>query len=628
MRSTDRDQEFRGTAAAAVRAWLESARVEAWQGNGEKAPSAPDHLEAAFEELEVAEHELRIQNDELSDLAVALETERQHYLELFEAAPDGYLVTDSLGVIRQANRAAHAFTSIAPGNLTGKPLAVLIDARYRSEFRAQLSRLTRLERLSNWEVDLVSRSGPTVPISISAMAIGTADAESVEIRWLLRDVRERRAAEESSRKLQQEHAARLASERAANQARFLAEAGRSFQQVLGSSKMARRIVEMAVPRMGDMCVLYLGETGETFRCAAITHHDPELCTRALAMLSRPLDLEAIDGPARVARTGETEIAALVDDTYLASCAPDHAQRQLLASFGPRTSLAVALHEQGRVVGVLWLINTTARSFDPELLPLAESYADRASVALQTANFHDELIRARDSAARANEEKARFLATLSHDFRTPLAAVLGYTDLLLGGVVEGVPEKAQEWVSRIRAGTVHQLALVDQLLSFTRIENVEETPRRDVVDLCNSITAAAEMIRVQAESAGLTLQTELPDRPLSITTDPGMLGQVLINLLSNALRFTSQGSIRVRLSREGAEAVIRVIDTGIGIPAHALAHVFDRFWQAEPSPDGTNRGLGLTIARRNTELLGGRIEVSSEVGRGTTFAVHLPVEVGS
>jgi signal transduction histidine kinase len=195
-------------------------------------------------------------------------------------------------------------------------------------------------------------------------------------------------------------------------------------------------------------------------------------------------------------------------------------------------------------------------------------------------------------------------------------------------VEGVPEKAQEWVSRIRAGTVHQLALVDQLLSFTRIENLEETPRRDVVDLCNSITAAAEMIRVQAESAGLTLQIELPDRPLSITTDPGMLGQVLINLLSNALRFTSQGSIRVRLSREGAEAVIRVIDTGIGIPAHALAHVFDRFWQAEPSPDGTNRGLGLTIARRNTELLGGRIEVSSEVGRGTTFAVHLPVEVGS
>jgi len=375
-------------------------------------------------------------------------------------------------------------------------------------------------------------------------------------------------------------------------------------------------------------VLYLRESDETLRCAAATHADPEQRKRALALLNTPLDPQAIDGPARVARTGEAEIVALVDAMYLASCAPDRTQRQLISAFAPRTSMAVALQDQGRVVGVLWLMNTTMRAFDPDLFLLAESYADRASVALRTAIIHDELIRARDSAARANEEKARFLATLSHDFRTPLAAVLGYTDLLLGGVVEGVPEKAREWIGRIRAGTEHQLALVDQLLSFTRIENLEEAPRYDIADLCKCVATATEMIRVQAESAGLALHTELPEAPLSMRTDPGMLGQVLINLLSNALRFTSQGSITVSLAREGPEAVVRVIDTGIGIPAHALAHVFDRFWQAEPSRDTSNRGIGLTIARRNTELLGGRIEVSSEVGHGTTFAVHLPMEVGS
>lgn len=602
-----------------MREWLAHAEARGWlgdqQGQGDR-----DAIEAAVEELEVAEHELRLQNDELAESSIQLESERSRYMELFEAAPDPYFVTDSLGMIRQANRAAHELTGVAPTRLEGKPLAVLVAEADRSEFRAHLSRLGRLERLTNWDSAIDSRAGGPVPVSMSAVPAPLEYGGAIEIRWLVRDLRAQYAADETRRRLRHEQAARLASERAAEQAGFLARTGRAFLEVHVVADTARLTVRQAVPRLADLAILLMHEDAGRLRIAAARSLSPDDASAMDSLVDRYLDPDVFDGPVRVARTGESDIVPHVERGFVAACIGS--PEPWMERFG--TSMAVSLRERGRVRSVLWLLNERQRTLDPDLVLLTEAFADRAMAALHTATIHDELARARDDAARANEEKARAIATLSHDFRTPLAAVIGYADLLLEGLVEDVPQRALDWIARIRASTEHQLSLVDQALTYTRLEHGRELVRRESVEIGALVRTCADLFRRQAEGAGLELRALCPDHDVLWETDPGKLRQILTNLLGNAIRFTQRGHVSVSVALEHGDLVLTVSDTGVGIPVDAQSRIFDRFWQAEPKTEGSsNVGLGLTITRELTNLLGGSIDVESQPGQGTTFRLRIP-----
>lgn len=605
--------------AAAVRAWLEEAEARGW---ARPKAGETEAIDQAIEEIEVAEHELRAQNEELLATTLELENERSRYLELFEAAPDAYFVTDNLGMIRRANRAAHELIGAAAGRLEGKPLAICIAEEDRGAFRSHIVRLGRLERLTNWKTRLESRDGESVPVLAHAVPAPVSGPAVLEIRWLIRDLRVQHSADEARRRLRQEHAARMASERAAEQAGFLAVAGRAFLEVRGTEDMARRIARHAAPRLADACIVFLRDDGR-LRCTAVHHQDPEQAAdMSRDLIGVQVDPDILDGPARIARDGGLDMSTDADPEFLARCLGRGEPARWMAS--PGMSLLLPLRERGHVRGVLWLLNDRGRPPDPECMLLAEAYADRAMAALHTSVIHDELLRARDEAARANAEKARAFATLSHDFRTPLAAVLGYTDLMLDGIIEGVPEKAIDWIRRIRASTEHQLALVDQLLMYTRLESGRVQVVYETADLSALATSTAELFRRQAELSGLELRVRCPVDEVLARIDPGKVRQVLTNLLSNALRFTEEGHVGIALDRDGSAAILSVFDTGVGIGAEALRHVFERFWQGGSNqPDGPNVGLGLAIARDLTHLMNGSIEVESAPGAGTTFRVRLP-----
>ncbi len=218
--------------------------------------------------------------------------------------------------------------------------------------------------------------------------------------------------------------------------------------------------------------------------------------------------------------------------------------------------------------------------------------------------------ARDEAERANRAKNDFLAVLSHELRTPLNAILGYVSLLRDGIPDPASPGQRQQLERIGASAKHLLALIDEVLTLSRLELGREriTPARIVVaSLCEE---AAAMMEPEASRKGLALTMQLPDSDVTMTTDAGKLRQALVNLIGNAVKFTDRGEVQVRARAEedGEVLVFEVEDTGIGISAEHLSLVFDAFWQVDQAPTrrvgGT--GLGLHVTRRLVRLLGGDV----------------------
>jgi PAS domain S-box-containing protein len=225
---------------------------------------------------------------------------------------------------------------------------------------------------------------------------------------------------------------------------------------------------------------------------------------------------------------------------------------------------------------------------------------------------------------ADEAKSNFISVMSHEFRTPLTSVIGYTELLLTGASGELNARQHEQLGRIKSSAWHLTQVIDEVLTFSRVEAGREEVRLRRTDVLGIAREAVAIIEPAARSCGLVLIAELPDE-LIMDTDGGKLRQILVNLLGNAVKFTTEGSIRLTIRAEAGRVRFIVADTGIGIAAEHLDRIFERFWQVD---QGSTRarggtGLGLTVTRRLTEVLGGTIRVESEPGAGSTFTVELP-----
>ena len=234
--------------------------------------------------------------------------------------------------------------------------------------------------------------------------------------------------------------------------------------------------------------------------------------------------------------------------------------------------------------------------------------------------------ARAAAEEANQTKSDFMATMSHELRTPLNAMLGYTELLLMGLPEPLPAGSVRHVERLRLSAQHLLQLIEEMLTFARLEAGKEELDVQPVAIAGVLREVSAIIEPLAEARGLVFRLEVDDAPETMRTDPRKLRQVLLNLLGNGVKFTSAGHVALRVERMGGRAAFRVIDTGIGIPHEHRSRMFEAFWQGDGSlhraAEGT--GLGLAIAQRFVRMLGGEIEVESAPGVGSTFSVLLPV----
>ncbi|WP_026731980.1 PAS domain-containing sensor histidine kinase [Fischerella sp. PCC 9605] len=400
-----------------------------------------EELNTALEELHVAEEELRQQNEELATARQAMELERQRYQELFEFAPDGYLVTDPQGKIQEANRAAARLLCTSQKFLKGKLLINFIPENERRAFRSRLLRLHEMEQIQDWEVRMQTREGIRFDAAISVTMVRDNEGNLNGWRWLVRNITARKQAEA------QMHAIRL-----------------------------------------------------------------------------------------------------------------------------------------------------------ENLQLQE----------------------------ASRMKSQFLAVMSHELRTPMNAILGFSQLLLRLPYHQFPPQARNMVERIFNSAKRLLALIEDILDFSKLESGRLELRLQEFNLAELVTATTEELRCLAEQKHLTLYIYINLSNPNIINDSDRVRQILVNLLSNAIKFTDIGGVSVEVMEIQDRIMLIVKDTGIGIAKADLKKIFQEFRQVNQcltrKQGGT--GLGLAIVDQLVHLMKGNITVESKLGEGSTFRVELPRIVSS
>ncbi|HEX2060461.1 MAG TPA: HAMP domain-containing sensor histidine kinase [Thermoanaerobaculia bacterium] len=248
---------------------------------------------------------------------------------------------------------------------------------------------------------------------------------------------------------------------------------------------------------------------------------------------------------------------------------------------------------------------------------------------QRFRYEEELLEARRVADRANAAKAKFLSMMSHDLRTPLTSISGNAALLAAGVHGELNAEQADAVARIREGCEEQLRMINDILSFAQLESGRVSVRVEPVRVIDAVARAERLIRVRVDEAGLSLTTASCDE-LAVHADADRLQQVLLNLLTNAIKFTARGgTIAVTCARDGERVLIRVADSGVGIPRDQLERIFDPFVQLEHQPaDPTQRGvgLGLAISRDLVRAMHGELHAESTPDVGSVFTIALPAAV--
>ena len=297
---------------------------------------------------------------------------------------------------------------------------------------------------------------------------------------------------------------------------------------------------------------------------------------------------------------------------------------IAADGGYESSAALPLVADGAVFGVLSFHFTLPVNFDEEYSALLTSVAQHCAQALDRARLYESAERARAEAEAANQSKDDFLSTVSHELRTPLNAMLGWAAMLRSGTIDA--SRTQRAIEAIFNNATRQGRLIEELLDVSRIVAGRASIDRQDVDLGENLRGAVETMMPIAATKGVELRLDAPPG-IGVIADPRRLEQVFLNLLSNAVKFTPRGGhITVGIEASDTHAEVRVADTGAGIDAGFLPHVFDRFRQGDSAPTRAagGLGLGLFISRQLVEAQGGSIRAESAgAGKGATFTLSLP-----
>jgi GAF domain-containing protein len=304
-------------------------------------------------------------------------------------------------------------------------------------------------------------------------------------------------------------------------------------------------------------------------------------------------------------------------------------RKPLIDAGHRALLGVPLLSEDEVVGVLAVTRKTPGEFAPEIVRLLTTFATQSALAIQNARLFLEIEDKSRQLELASQHKSEFLANMSHELRTPLNAIIGFSEVLTERMFGELNEKQEEYLKDIYASGTHLLSLINDILDLSKIEAGRMELELTDFDLPQAIENALILIRERAGRRGIALEHSVDERLGEIRGDERKVKQVLLNLLSNALKFTPEGGrVEVRAGLVDGMAEISVTDTGVGIAPEDQGAIFEEFRQvgtADKKAEGT--GLGLTLCRKFVELHGGRIWVKSQVGAGSTFTFTIPARRG-
>ena len=308
--------------------------------------------------------------------------------------------------------------------------------------------------------------------------------------------------------------------------------------------------------------------------------------------------------------------------------PEYTWSEAQERTGLRSVLAVPLLREGHPIGVFVLARSVTRPFTDKQVEVVTTFADQAVIAIENVRLFDEIQDKSRQLAEASEHKSQFVASMSHELRTPLNAIIGLTEMMVKNAARLGTEKAQEPLQRVNRAGTHLLGLINQVLDLSKIEAGKLEFNLQTVQLAPLIKEVIGTAGQLAEQNKNRLVVDAQENLGALTVDPMRLRQILLNLLSNACKFTKAGEVKPaarKVSNGSSFVEFAVSDTGIGMTAEQQAKLFEEFTQADAATaqrfGGT--GLGLAITRKLARMMGGDVTVTSEPGKGSVFTVRLP-----
>ena len=441
----------------------------------------------------------------------------------------------------------------------------------------------------------------------------TKPLDAVEVQLRVRNLLETRMLH-----LRQQEA-RLAAEAAERRSALLAEASHLLSGSLDSSTTLSTLARFLVPQLADFCAISLVRPDETLEVLGSAHVDPrkeELILRAMGLWRT--DADATDPLSRALRAGESTLVPVIEEWMIDELAGSEQVAAVMRELKPHSIIYVPLATSRARVGTMLLSRCgDDPGYGTDELRLAEELARRASLAVENARLFN-------AAQQATGARDHVLAVVAHDLRNPLSTVTMGTDALRETLAGEEHAAEERYIGMIRRAAERMDRLIEDLLDVTRIESGKLSIEPHLQPVGTVVTETVAMLRLVASAQGIDLRAEVPQDPPRVCFDAPRIQQVLSNLLGNAIKFTpSGGSVTVSVAPHGeGGALVTIADTGPGIAAEQIPHVFGSFWQGKRT-DRRGIGLGLSIAKGIVEAHCGEIWVESEQGKGSRFHFTLP-----
>jgi PAS domain S-box-containing protein len=532
--------------------------------------------------------------DELED---ALHASEARFAGVIALTADAIISADDRQRVVIFNDGAEKIFGWKRADIIGKPLELLVPARFRDLHRAELAELAVApvaEGIRHEWRDVVGlrADGSEFPCEETVSVIDVGGGTHL-FTIVLRDITERR--------------------RAAAEQRLLLEVGMVLASTLDDTEILDRLAAMIVGSMCDCCVVHLVRDGELLRLK-VAHRDPAKAAAVYALEHVPIDRGASTVALAAIQAGRPLLISEVTNDYLVAVARSEAHLRALQGIGATSLMWVPLVTHGRALGSLSLISTTGQQFDGGDLDLAQELAHRASLAVENARLYREVkdaIRVRDDV----------LGVIAHDLRSPLNTILLLSQALDH---EGETISAHEASEVIGRATRRMNRLIQDLLDLARMQEGRLEVRRERVPPAEVVHEVEESQRKQLSRGSISLEIAMSPGLPDLSGERDEILRVLDHLLRNAIKFTPHGG-RITIAAEQREHVVlfRIADTGEGIPADVLPHLFERFWEVR-RVDRRGAGLGLTIAKGIVDAHGGKIWVESTPGVGTTVSFTIPI----
>jgi len=402
-----------------------------------------------------------------------------------------------------------------------------------------------------------------------------------------------------------------------NEQRFLADVGAVLTSTLDYENTLRNIAQLAVRDLADFCIVdVVDDVGGTRRLKVMSR-DPSKVWVCDLFMQVPFDGERTSLVTSVRLNKQTVLYQSVSSETFTSFGYSEESLRALRAADPKSVIIVPLLAHERLVGVIALVSSSkSRLYGPADVRLAEELARRAALSIENARLFSE-------AQRASQIREDVLAIVSHDLKNPLATIELAVNLLRR-IERFDAEQVNEFVNKIQRSAEQMEVLIADLLDFARIQSGTFSVVVSTDRLSQVVMPVIDRMRALAEAKRQTLEVDLPSSLPAVAIDAHRVGQVVSNLVGNAIKFTPQeGTIRVSARQQVLQIVISVADTGPGIPQEHLSKIFDRFWQA-PGTKQKGSGLGLSIAKGIVQAHGGTIWAESQFGKGSSFFFTLPL----